>query len=153
LARAAAEQLEAFDRALELDPSFTPALIHPLEIAFRAADTAHTRRYVGYLRAVPASQAAAAEAYRRAAAALAGPADAGRLADALDHLLTTLDTAWSNLAWQAYAAAAVPLTRAAALLPAAQQEPVIARARQRFATDGSQYSAAPLVQMLVAGGR
>src|SRR5690606_3950693 len=152
-ARPIAEQLESFDRALALDPSFTPALIHPLEIVFRAADTARVRRYIESLRNVPASQAAATGAYRRAAAVLAGAPDGERVADALDHLLATMDTAWSGLIWQAFIATAIPLARAAALLPASGRDVVIDRMRRRIEASGDEYATPVLMQVLVAGGR
>jgi tetratricopeptide (TPR) repeat protein len=44
--------IEPFDRALELDPSFSPAIIHPLDLSLLTADTARYGRYLGKLEAV-----------------------------------------------------------------------------------------------------
>src|SRR5690606_23650039 len=40
------ELLVLFDRVLSLDPMFTPALIHPLEVAFRSGDRELVDQYV-----------------------------------------------------------------------------------------------------------
>ncbi len=44
-----AELMAPFDRVLELDPSLTPAAIHPLETALEIADTALYTRYMAVL--------------------------------------------------------------------------------------------------------
>jgi serine/threonine-protein kinase len=44
-----AELMAPFDRVLELDPSLTPAAIHPLETALEAADSALYRKYMSVL--------------------------------------------------------------------------------------------------------
>ena len=50
----AEEKLDAFDRSLALDSAFTPAYIHPVEIALALGDTARARRYINrYLALVP----------------------------------------------------------------------------------------------------
>ncbi len=44
-----AQLMAPFDRVLELDPSLTPAAIHPLETALEIADSALYRKYMGVL--------------------------------------------------------------------------------------------------------
>jgi TolB-like protein len=44
-----AQLMGPFDRVLELDPSLTPAAIHPLEVALEIGDSALYRKYMGVL--------------------------------------------------------------------------------------------------------
>jgi serine/threonine-protein kinase len=50
-----AQLMAPFDRVLELDPSLTPAAIHPLEVALELADSALYRKYMGVLQTAGAA--------------------------------------------------------------------------------------------------
>ncbi len=81
------EYLEPFDRAIELDSSFSPAALHPAEIALQSRDETLYRRYTKLL---PASVQQAAQ-LRQLGSLTFGGLDAGLAA--LDTLATSLQGA------------------------------------------------------------
>jgi tetratricopeptide (TPR) repeat protein len=104
------ETLVLFDRVFGLDPSFTPALIHPLEIAFRSGDAALIEQYVSRVHAVaPGSNGALL--YSDAADALRTH-DPVALGDLLARVVATADSAASDLGAQAARAVRGPVLAA-----------------------------------------
>ena len=81
------EYLEPFDRAIELDSSFSPAVLHPAEIALQSRDETLYRRYMELL---PASVQQAAQ-LRQLGSLTFGGLDAGLAA--LDMLAPSLQSA------------------------------------------------------------
>jgi hypothetical protein len=65
------EVFAGFDRVLELDPSFAPAIQHPIELSLSVGDSARFQRYVGLLAAGESEQDVAY--YRSIAAVRWGP--------------------------------------------------------------------------------
>lgn len=148
------ERLALFDRVLELDPSFLPALIHPLEVAFGEADGALIDRYLGLLEAAPSASPSAVEILRTAADAVRTP-DAVGVLSALTLSLPNLETAGTDLEWQATNAVFGPVLRAAVTLPPVDREMVVAWLRDRATEAGATGKAArrALYQVLAATGR
>ncbi len=104
------ELLVLFDRVLGLDPSFTPALIHPLEIAFRSGDSRLIEQYTSLMAAVaPASTGS--DLYQDAAAALQSR-DPAALGEVLARAVAAGDSTSADLAWQASLAVRLPLISA-----------------------------------------
>lgn len=104
------ETLVLFDRVFGLDPSFTPALIHPLEIAFRSGSDALIEQYVSRVQAVaPGSNGAVI--YTAAAEALRSD-DPVLLGDLLARVVATVDSASADLGTQAAMAVRAPLLAA-----------------------------------------
>jgi tetratricopeptide (TPR) repeat protein len=121
--RPAAEQVRPFDRIIRLDPTFTPALIHPLERSLAAGDSALFGRYIALLAAAVPAETLAIRTYRTAFRALRQPEDTGTLLQAL--ALTLRRDQAEDLKWQARLAALDPLTRALIGLPAEKRRPVV----------------------------
>jgi TolB-like protein len=131
--RTVSERISGFDRVLDRDPSFVPALIHPLELSLASGDTVLIQRYMARLEIAAPNDSVALETYRAAAYAYHNPADVEALKHALSLVQRTDDA--NDLAWQARMALAAPLTRLAILRPAAQQRELIDWALSRL--DGS----------------
>lgn len=84
-----------FDRVIELDASFAPALIHPIELSLRYADRPRFERYLGQLES--ATRPSEVEIYRLAGLVLWGPPDSAgpalvRLSQERPTLLAPLST-------------------------------------------------------------
>jgi TolB-like protein len=146
-------QLSLFDRVLELDPAYVPALIHPLEVAFRAADTALAARYVDIVSRAPSVDSSAVRVYRAGLQALRAPGERQALARGIAEALAS-PTGSANLGSQARRAVLVPLLRDAALLPPAERRALAAgvEAEVRRRTP-AQAAEGPLAHLLLAGGR
>lgn len=144
------EILWMFEKALALDPGFAPALIHPLEIAFRGGDTAQIARYVAMLDRAASTDDAAVDLYRDALAALAGPHDADAMSDVLARTVAA-DSGVMDLSRQAARAARGPLQRALALWPAGARDEVIEELREGRGR-GSAHALAT-AEVLTAAGR
>lgn len=101
------ETLVLFDRVLNLDPSFIPALLHPLEIAFRAGNRTLIEQYTTLLSAVAPSNGGA-QIYRAAAAALQSR-NAVALGTSLAAAIAAGDSTSVDLSRQAAIAVTQPL--------------------------------------------
>jgi tetratricopeptide (TPR) repeat protein len=124
------ERLRPFDRVLQLDPTYTPALIHPLEISLEVGDSALIDRYLSAVRVAAPTNSAAQEAFEAVAAALRDPEDLETFTAALA-LVLRLETSSRDLTWQVSYAAENPLTRVALTLPATSQDELVAWLRAR----------------------
>ncbi len=114
------EAMEPFERIHALDPSFSPAFIHPLEVAFQLGDTALIDRYHRSLHAdslALAVYAAGLEALRR-------PEDLDALAGGL-RAAVGANVGLGGMRGQAARAVTLPLLREAALLDAEAQGRVL----------------------------
>jgi len=149
----AEEKLSPFDRVLRLDPTYTPALIHPLDISLESGDSALIARYLAAVRVAAPTDSVAQRTHEAVARALRNPEDLVRLIDALG-LILEVDPSIHDLAWQVRRAAEVPLTRAAITLPAENQHELVTWLRARVEEDPSDESALiMLVRLHVAAGR
>lgn len=126
---AAQAALRSFERTLELDPSFAPALIHPFEVSFLVADTTLIDRYLDALRRTSGIDSLAILVYSRAARAIRNPTDIDALALALETAFAGEETGLGALAWQAARAVTLPLMRQAATLSARERERLLERLR------------------------
>lgn len=144
-----ADALFMFDRALELDSTFVPSLIHPLEVAFAAGDTARAAHYVRMLAAAPRVDTAAVGVYRAGLRALAQPANAALAAAALERAAAAPLGNATSLLHQAQRAVAPPLLGRLAVQPAQAQRTVV----DRLLASGHDRATAWAIQLLVAGGR
>lgn len=132
------ELLVLFDRVLSLDPMFTPALIHPLEVAFRSGDRELVDQYVALARAVaPGSNGAAL--YADAADAL-GTGDAAALGGLLARVVATTDSAAADLGTQAARAVRMPVL--AAVLALSPEQRTAALDAFRSTLNGTHHDAA-----------
>ncbi|NIM49715.1 MAG: protein kinase [Gemmatimonadales bacterium] len=150
------ELLPLFDRVLEFDPTFLPALLHPLEFAFQSGDSALIDRYVGLAAAVPTADPSAIQLLNSAAAALADPPDVLELVSALSLALPAADDPSSDLMWQASNAVVLPLVRAAASLPADHRAMVIGWLQGRIGGVGGDLGPSgvtALFRLLTSAGR
>jgi tetratricopeptide (TPR) repeat protein len=118
-----AERVRPFDRVLRLDPTYTPALVHPLGIALQG-DSALIAQYVSALRAAAPGNRVAQEAYGAVAHAILNPGDVDALIRALA-LVLGLDTSSRDLAWQVRNASEAPVARLTLTLPAADQRALL----------------------------
>ena len=150
LGRRPEELLVLFDRVLALDPSFTPAFIHPLEVAFRA-DTALARQYADLLATVVPNDPGTA-LYRLAQIGLASR-NPTLLGEALTLAIATGDSTAHNLARQAAAAVTRPLILGVALLDATQRDSVLTYTRRRLAGEHRDAHARVEAELLTAAGR
>lgn len=121
----AEDPLWLFDRALEVDPSYVPALLHPLEISFRSGDQTRIAHYLELLERASTDTEAVA-LYRAAGAALGEPRRPAALATALASSITS-DEGTRALVRQAAAAARQPLLRALVAWPLAERRDAVAR--------------------------
>ena len=148
------EALWLFERTLSLDPSFTPALIHPLEVAFRSGDAALARRYLPEtLEHVPAVDREAVTMYRAALRALEHPRDVEAIQVALERALARR-AATRGLAWQVRRTVMDQLIRQAAALPEAERAS-LARTLSPRRARGTEQDAASRAHftMLLSGGK
>ncbi len=147
------QRVRPFDRVLELDPNFIPALIHPLEVSFEEGDSARIERYLSMLQVAAPEDTLALATYRTAAQALRDPTDLDALIAALD-LATRPDTASVDMAWQARIAVGGALYPAVVRLPAARQAALLPWLERRLARDGGSSRAGHLtLRLLAASGR
>lgn len=145
------ERIRRFDAVLDRDPSFVPALIHPLELSFAAGDTLLIRRYVTRLEIAAPPETLALRTYQAAAGAFYE-------ADQVDSLLAALDLvlgadSGNDLRWQARMALVAPLTRLAILRPAAQQQAIIDWAMARLSRRDEFAAEHFTIVLLIASGR
>ncbi|HSG82307.1 MAG TPA: hypothetical protein VLC48_08660 [Gemmatimonadota bacterium] len=145
-----ADRIRRFDAVLDRDPSFVPALIHPLQLSFAVGDTSLIRRYVTRLEIAASADTAALRAYRAAARAYYEPESVDALVDALE--LVRPDSG-RDLRWQARLALATPLTRLAIMRPAAQQQVILDWAIPRLTRGGEYWISDLTFQLLMASGR
>jgi len=145
------ETLVLFDRVFGLDPSFTPALIHPLEIAFRSGNGALIEQYVTRVRAV-APGTNGATLYADAASAL-NTHDPDALGDVLARIVATTDSAAADLGTQAALAVRVPVL--AAVIGLSPDHRAIALERFRNVLGGTHRDAAVamIAHIEIAHGR
>ena len=125
--RRAEEMLVLFDRALALDPSFIPALIHPLEIAFRCGDERLIEQYTSLLAAVAPGNAGTS-IYTEAAAALRS-LDPDAIGRALARAVAAGDSTTVDLSRQASLAVRRPLIGAIVQLSPAARAGALAALR------------------------
>jgi tetratricopeptide (TPR) repeat protein len=149
LAAEPSEALYMFDRALELDSTFVPSLIHPLEVAFAAGDTARAAHYVRMLAAAPLVDSAAVGVYRLGLRALQQPGRPELAAEALVRAAKAPAGATVSLMHQAQRAIADPLISRLALQPASAQQRVVERLR----ASGEDRGTAWAIRLMAAGGR
>ncbi|HEX9937761.1 MAG TPA: tetratricopeptide repeat protein [Longimicrobium sp.] len=150
----AEDALWLFDRTLSLDPSFTPALIHPLEVAFRTGDAALARRYLENLEKVRAVDREAVAVYRAALAALDQPQNAVLVRTAVERAVAARRAASRDLVWQARRTVADPLLRLAIALPAAERGAVAELLRAAPSSASEQGAATrALFDLLIAEGK
>lgn len=155
-ARPLDEQLRAFDRVLELDPSFVPATIHPLEVSFLYGDTARIDRYLEILRDVSSVSGPAVRIVEDARAALGQPDDLVGLTSALSVVLQTLEKPQTDLRWQMAKAAHSGLRRVAATQPAEGSAVIVEWLRARLEEgdpDFGPWALHTLLDVLIASGR
>jgi tetratricopeptide (TPR) repeat protein len=151
-AGASQDPLWLFDKALEVDPSYSPALIHPLEIAFRSGDGAHIARYLEMLeRTSPDAEGMAL--YRTAAAVLGGPRNPSALASVLADAIAA-DTGALDLSRQAARAVHVPLLRSLLAWPPAERRTAVERLRAELGGQSrSMMASHALLSLLTATGQ
>jgi len=149
----AEEKLSPFDRVLQLDPTYTPALIHPLEISLESGDSTLIDRYLAAVRVAAPMDSVAQRAHEAVAQALRDPDDLEGLTMALA-LVLEVDPSVRDLAWQVRLAAETPLNRAALTMPAANQRELVTWLRVRVEDDPSdEFSLSMLGRLLAAAGR
>jgi tetratricopeptide (TPR) repeat protein len=147
------ERLRPFDRVLRLDPTYTPALVHPLGMALESGDSAIIARYVSALRDAAPANTVAQEAYEAVADAILSPGELGALTRALA-LVLRLDTSSRDLTWQVRYASEDPLARLTFTLPAAGQRELLVWLRQRLDENPRDaYRVSLLGRLLIASGR
>lgn len=147
------DRLAPFDRVLQLDPSYTPALIHPLEISLESGDSALIDRYLSAVRAAAPADTLAQRGYQAVAHALQNPEDLEALTTALT-LVFGVDPSTRDLAWQVRFAAQDPLVRSALHLSASQRTDFLDWLRARVhenPRDG--YRVEFLGRLLIASGQ
>lgn len=156
LLRPLEERLRPFERALELDPTLVPALIHPLEMAFQAGDAARIGRYAAMLDSVPLVASAAVRTIVEADSAMRAPDDRFAVLSALSRALNALEAPTADLRWQAGQAVYRPLVRTIALSPAREKEVAIEWIAGRVEEEpGSEESMGEqlLASLLLSAGR
>jgi len=151
------DAMEPFERIHALDPSFSPAFIHPFEVAFQLADTALIDRYYRSLESRADSLALAV--YKGGLEALRSPGDLEALAAGLGIAFVGADAGLGGLGAQAARAVTVPLLRSAAILDAESQARllVLLQTDEKSAgraSDAQQFARrASEVRLLQSGGR
>ncbi|HSM35801.1 MAG TPA: hypothetical protein VK837_05320 [Longimicrobiales bacterium] len=128
LRRPLPQVLALFDDVLEQEPSFRPALIHPIEVAFQAGRTDLVERYLGFLRETNPLDEAALGTYGAALAALI-ERDVFAFAGALETALAAREQ--TGFVWQAANGVLPALLVAAAGVDADERDELIA-----YLTDG-----------------
>lgn len=151
-----AQQLELFDRALELDHGYLPALIHPLEIAFLHEEIARVRHYLELAREISSVPPAAVDILERGLAVVEDSALLVELISTLGLVLVTLDEERDDLRWQAAKAVLPAVRRRVVLLPAAESDVVVRWLDGRFREDAGEFGRSAVssyLETLVATGR
>jgi TolB-like protein len=154
---AVVEVLEPFERIQALDPSFSPAFIHPFEVAFLRADTALIDRY--YRALVSRADSLALAVYEAGLEALRRPRDLEALATGLNIAFVGADAGLGGLGAQAARAVTFPLLRSAATLDAESQARLLQLLRADEESKGRASDAQLLarraaeVRLLQNGGR
>jgi len=145
-------QLETFERVLDLDPTFLPALIHPIELAFRYDDTARIARYAELVEAAPSTHPLASQILR---AAEEMERDAGSVLPLIQTLTLVLPVDQEGLLRQLRQAILPAALRAAATLPGSDRDMLAAWLRGPTARAGADTLGARdfLLSTLVSGGR
>ena len=148
------EQTSAFEHVLELDPTFLPAVIHPLEVALRYGDVDRVDRYTGVIETASPGDSAAA-AMVSAARALVTSSDDVEIVRATFEAIVAHSFDASGMARQVILAVRPAALRAGATLPASDQTRLIAwlRDQEDTATEASPEARALLVNLLSATGR
>lgn len=147
------DRVRPFDRVLQLDPTYTPALIHPLEISLEAGDSALIDRYLAAVRVAAPMDTAAQRALQAVAEALRSPDDLQNLLEALSWMFV-IDPSVRNLAWQVRRAAEAPLTRVSLTMTGEKQEELLAWLRMRVEEDPREAFRVILTgRLLIASGR
>lgn len=151
------EALAPFAKIHDLDPTFTPAFIHPFEVAFQAGDSALIARYYGTLRGH--ADTLALDIYRTGLNALRHPESVDALAEALELAFVGTDQGLGGLGWQASRATLLPLLRQGALLDADMRSSLLDRLRKdesgprRISDTELQARQRAEVRLLQSGGR
>lgn len=146
------QRLRPFDRILAFDPSFTPALIHPLELSFAFFDTTRIATYVDLLENAAPTDTAAIETYRAGLAVLRNPRDVDGLLEALSRVMRADES--QDMAWQARMALDRPLIRVAIGLPADLKQRVIDWLVARVQEEPSlSRTSTSTLNLLIASGR
>ena len=145
-------QLATFERVLELDPTFLPAIIHPIEVAFRYNDTARIARYAEVIERAPSTHPMALQILRAAEQMARSPGDV--LAQ-MQTLTLAMPEAQEGLPQQARQAVLPSALRAAATLPASDREMLVTWLRAQTARPGTDTLETRdfLLSTLVTGGR
>lgn len=145
-------QLETFERVLELDPTFLPAIIHPLEVAFRYDDTVRIARYAEMVERASSTHPIAS---RMLDAGEAMERDPGNVVGQIQTLTLVLPDAQEGLPQQVRQAVIPSALRAAATLPASDREMLLMWLRGQANRPGSATIETQdfLLSTLVAGGR
>ncbi len=147
------ERVSPFDRVLRLDPTYIPALIHPLEISLEAGDPALVDRYLAAVRSAAPTDSLAQQAHRAVAEALRRPDELEPLLEALSRMLV-IDPSVRNLSWQVRRAAESPLARLAIGVTGERQEELLAWVGARVEEDPQEaYRVLLMGRLLIAWGR
>ena len=147
------DRVRPFDRVLQLDPTYTPALIHPLEISLEVGDSALIDRYLAAVQVAAPMDTAAQRALQAVAEALRNPDDLQDLVEGLSRVLV-IDPSQRNLSWQVRRAAETPLTRVALFVSPENQRELLAWLRARVEEDPRDgYRVALTGRLLIASGR
>lgn len=148
------EQLRAFERVLELDPTFLPAIIHPIEIAFRYDDTVRIARYADMVDAAPSSHPLASQMLDAGAELERDPGDVLPLIQTLT-LILPVSGEGPGLPRQVMSAILPAATRAAATLPSSDREMLITwlRTKANGSGPGPTTAGQVLLATLTTGGR
>lgn len=144
-------QLETFERVLELDPTFLPAIIHPLEVAFRYDDTARIARYAGMVQRAHTTHPMASRILVEAEEMVRDPGVVAQI----ETLALALPEAQEGLPQQVKQAVLPSALRIAATLPGSDREAVVRWLRLRLSRPESDplETREFLLSTLVAGGR
>ncbi len=147
-------QLETFERVLQLDPTFLPAIIHPIEVAFRYDDTARVARYTEMVERAPSTHPLAAQILRAAEEFERDPSNVLAIVQTLT-LVLPVSGQGPGLPRQMMFAVLPAAERAAAGLASSDREMLITWLRPQTARPGATGAAARrfLLSTLVAGGR
>jgi tetratricopeptide (TPR) repeat protein len=139
-----------FERAVALDPGFTPALIHPLELAFGSGDLAVIEPYVQLLLAAPSIDSVAAGVYRAAYRAFQHPEDAALVRAALQRVASASAGGGMYLVAPQGSALVGSLLRLAVSLPAPQRADILSMLQAELAKPGQHGAVAPVLYRLLA---
>ncbi|HEX2094938.1 MAG TPA: tetratricopeptide repeat protein [Longimicrobiaceae bacterium] len=148
----AEDALWLFDRTLTLDPTFTPAVIHPMEVAFRSRNSALARRYLQEnVRRASSAHPEAVRIYSDALAALEQPRNAELVRTALLRAVSAVKPGLTDFAFQASRSVLGCLVQLAARLPAEEREELASALRSKRAAEQGSASRA-LFELYVSTG-